>query len=153
MTGLSGSGKSSVFRALAGLWPLGHGNISFPQEARIFTLPQRSYFPLGSLRQAVAYPTAGEATDDAAIRDLVGRRADRRCPIDLLTSRNIGTACALVSSDLRRRCTNSVTPTLFMKRSAKMRSFMLSPQSSLVMPSTRLRWRRWPKLQGLQGWT
>lgn len=69
VTGLSGAGKSSVFRALTGLWPLGHGSIHFPQNARIFTLPQRAYFPLGSLRQAVAYPIAVEMTDDAAIHD------------------------------------------------------------------------------------
>jgi putative ATP-binding cassette transporter len=69
VSGGSGSGKSSFFRALSGLWPLGEGAIRFPENARVFTLPQRSYFPLGSLRQAIAYPTLVEKADDAAIRD------------------------------------------------------------------------------------
>ncbi len=67
--GASGAGKSSFFRALSGLWPLGEGTIHFPENAKVFTLPQRSYFPLGSLRQAIAYPTLVEKADDEAIRD------------------------------------------------------------------------------------
>ncbi len=69
VSGASGSGKSSLFRALAGMWPLGEGAIHFPDNAKIFTLPQRVYFPLGSLRQAIAYPTLVEHADDDAIRD------------------------------------------------------------------------------------
>jgi vitamin B12/bleomycin/antimicrobial peptide transport system ATP-binding/permease protein len=69
VSGASGSGKSSFFRALSGLWPLGEGAIHFPENAKVFTLPQRSYFPLGSLRQAIAYPTLVEQADDDAIRD------------------------------------------------------------------------------------
>jgi putative ATP-binding cassette transporter len=69
VSGASGTGKSSFFRALSGLWPLGDGTIHFPEHAKVFTLPQRSYFPLGSLRQAIAYPTLVEQADDAAICD------------------------------------------------------------------------------------
>jgi putative ATP-binding cassette transporter len=69
VSGASGAGKSSFFRALSGLWPLGAGTIHFPENARVFTLPQRPYFPLGSLRQAIAYPTLVENADDAAICD------------------------------------------------------------------------------------
>lgn len=69
VAGASGAGKSSFIRALSGLWPLGEGAISLPENARVFSLPQRAYFPLGSLRQAIAYPTLVEHADDDAIRD------------------------------------------------------------------------------------
>ena len=71
VSGASGSGKSSLFRALAGMWPLGEGEIHFPDNAKVFTLPQRVYFPLGSLRQAIAYPTLVEQADDDAIREVL----------------------------------------------------------------------------------
>ena len=61
VTGPSGCGKSTLFRAIAGIWPFGHGRISTPRGANIMTLPQRPYFPVGTLAQAVAYPAKPES--------------------------------------------------------------------------------------------
>src|SRR5436190_738337 len=67
MSGPSGAGKSSFLRALAGLWPIGEGTIRVPKGARVLALPQRPYFPLGTLRQALAYPMPAAAVDDVEI--------------------------------------------------------------------------------------
>jgi putative ATP-binding cassette transporter len=64
MTGPSGSGKSTLFRAIAGIWPFGAGSITVPAGATLMMLPQRPYFPTGSLRGAVEYPAKeGTFTD------------------------------------------------------------------------------------------
>ena len=71
VTGRSGSGKSTLFRALAGIWPFAQGEVRRGAGTSLF-LPQRPYFPLGTLRQVVSYPAAADAfaADDvtAAIR-------------------------------------------------------------------------------------
>jgi vitamin B12/bleomycin/antimicrobial peptide transport system ATP-binding/permease protein len=56
VTGPSGAGKSTLFRAIAGIWPFGSGTISVPRTAKIMALPQRPYFPIGTLAAAVTYP-------------------------------------------------------------------------------------------------
>ena len=57
----SRTGKSTLVRAIAGLWPWGGGTIEIRKGAKLFLLPQRPYVPVGSLRRAVAYPDAPEA--------------------------------------------------------------------------------------------
>ena len=58
VAGESGTGKSTLVRAIAGLWPWGGGSVNFHPDRRLFMLPQRPYVPSGTLRRAVAYPGA-----------------------------------------------------------------------------------------------
>jgi putative ATP-binding cassette transporter len=61
LTGPSGSGKSTLFRAIAGIWPFGTGSIAIPAQATLMMLPQRPYFPVGSLMAAITYPAEASA--------------------------------------------------------------------------------------------
>lgn len=60
VAGESGTGKSTLVRAVAGLWPWGGGSVNFHAGKRLFMLPQRPYIPTGTLRRAVAYPAAAD---------------------------------------------------------------------------------------------
>jgi putative ATP-binding cassette transporter len=64
--GPSGSGKSTLFRALAGIWPFATGQAQLPQDAMF--IPQRPYFPDGTLRDALAYPLPAAQYSDAALQ-------------------------------------------------------------------------------------
>jgi putative ATP-binding cassette transporter len=66
LKGPSGSGKSTLFRALAGIWPFASGRAMLPADTMF--IPQRPYFPDGSLRDALAYPQAPEHYSDAALQ-------------------------------------------------------------------------------------
>ena len=68
LTGPSGAGKSSLFRALTGLWPPGEGQVALPKDADVMAMPQRPYFPLGTLRQALTYPIPVGQVPDTAVR-------------------------------------------------------------------------------------
>jgi putative ATP-binding cassette transporter len=54
--GDSGCGKSSLLRALAGLWKSGTGTIVRPDLSEILFLPQRPYMILGTLTEQLIYP-------------------------------------------------------------------------------------------------
>ncbi len=54
--GASGCGKSSLLRAIAGLWNSGSGKIIRPPQDEILFLPQRPYMIIGNLRDQLIYP-------------------------------------------------------------------------------------------------
>ena len=56
VVGEPGSGKTLLFRALAGLWPWGGGRIARPSGANVLFMPRRPYLPPGTLRAVLAYP-------------------------------------------------------------------------------------------------
>ena len=71
VTGPSGAGKSTLFRAIAGIWPFGSGSITIPAKATLMMLPQRPYFPVGSLKAAIVYPAEVGAFSSDRVRDVL----------------------------------------------------------------------------------
>ncbi len=73
IVGDTGRGKSTLFRAVAGLWPWGSGTILTPPPEAMAFLPQRPYLPLGTLRNALSYPSPPDAFLDADVRQALER--------------------------------------------------------------------------------
>lgn len=71
VVGESGTGKSSLVRALAGLWPWGGGEINFRKGSKLFLLPQRPYLPVGTLRRAISYPSSAEDFDKKKVAEVM----------------------------------------------------------------------------------
>ncbi len=65
--GASGIGKSTFVRAIAGIWPYGSGEIYMPEHKDIMYLPQKSYMPLGTLKEALLFPDKTHAIPESDI--------------------------------------------------------------------------------------
>lgn len=94
--GKAAAGKTTLFRALAGMWPWGAGTIRLPARETMTFLPQQPYLPFGTLRAAVCYPAGADRFDAAAVTAALERvglyhlvpmldraeRWDRQLPLD-----------------------------------------------------------------------
>jgi putative ATP-binding cassette transporter len=78
--GPPGCGKSTFFRALAGLWPWGSGRIELPPRKDMMFLPQLPYMPFGSLRQVMTYPAPEKFSQAAVLAALERLQLGHRAP-------------------------------------------------------------------------
>src|SRR6202167_987608 len=82
IVGESGTGKTLLFRALAGLWPWGAGQVAHPRGEELLYMPRTPYLPPGTLREVLAYPSATGTFDAAAYAKALARlKLDRLVPL------------------------------------------------------------------------
>jgi putative ATP-binding cassette transporter len=88
IVGESGTGKTLLFRALAGLWPWGAGRVAHPRGEEVLYMPRTPYLPPGTLREVLAYPSATGAFEAAAYVNALGRlKLERLLPMLDVTQR------------------------------------------------------------------
>jgi len=71
IVGASGAGKSSILRAVAGLWNSGTGTIRHPDLGKAIFLPQIPYMLLGNLKEQICYPANGDDISISEIRNIL----------------------------------------------------------------------------------
>jgi vitamin B12/bleomycin/antimicrobial peptide transport system ATP-binding/permease protein len=73
IVGESGTGKTLLFRALAGLWPWGSGTVAHPADEEILYMPRTPYLPPGTLLEVLAYPKPTSDFQPKACCDALAR--------------------------------------------------------------------------------
>jgi putative ATP-binding cassette transporter len=82
VAGESGTGKSTLVRAISGLWPWGEGTVQVKAGAKMFMMPQKAYVPAGTLHRAATYPSPSEEKSEEEVAKALkkvglGHLADR----------------------------------------------------------------------------
>jgi putative ATP-binding cassette transporter len=78
IVGESGTGKTLLFRALAGLWPWGAGVVTLPAKQQLMYMPRTPYLPPGTLRDVLAYPLASGKFESRMFEDSLKRMSLER---------------------------------------------------------------------------
>jgi vitamin B12/bleomycin/antimicrobial peptide transport system ATP-binding/permease protein len=82
IVGESGTGKTLLFRALAGLWPWGAGSVRHPRGEEVLFMPRTPYLPPGTLREILAYPAPAEKYQAEAYANALTRlKLERLIPL------------------------------------------------------------------------
>jgi vitamin B12/bleomycin/antimicrobial peptide transport system ATP-binding/permease protein len=88
IVGESGTGKTLLFRALAGLWPWGAGRVTRPRGEELLYMPRTPYLPPGTLREVLAYPASTEKFEAADYGAALARlKLERLVPMLDITHR------------------------------------------------------------------
>ena len=88
IVGASGARKTLVFRALAGLWPIGGGTITRPTGEPIMYMPRTAYLPPRPLREVLTYPSTVETSVTQAFADALRRLGLERLVAQLDVTRH-----------------------------------------------------------------
>jgi len=67
------SGRNPLLAALAGLWPWGSGKVHSPADMTMMFLKRQPYFPPGTLRAALAFPSEPPDVPERYIKEALER--------------------------------------------------------------------------------